>query len=52
MERRAGLYRFEVQVRSPGRKALQEALSLFCQFAEKEKLPAGYRWTLDVDPAG
>lgn len=52
MEKRAGLYRFDLQVRSENRRDLQQALAHFCAWVEGEKLPAGCRWSLDVDPAG
>jgi len=52
MERRAGLYRFDLHLKSPSRAALQQKLALFCVQVEKEGLPKGIRWSLDVDPSG
>lgn len=52
MERRAGFYRFDLQLKSPARAALQKQLALFCAQVEKEGLPKGIRWSLDVDPSG
>ena len=51
MEKRASFYRFDIQVKSLNRTALQKTLARFCEFAEQQKLPAGLRWSLDVDPA-
>ncbi|HSC76458.1 MAG TPA: primosomal protein N' [Pseudomonadales bacterium] len=51
MEKRASFYRFDVQIKSSSRAALQKTLARFCEFAEQQKLPAGLRWSLDVDPA-
>ncbi len=51
MEKRASFYRFDIQVKSLNRTALQKTLARFCEFAEQVKLPAGLRWSLDVDPA-
>jgi primosomal protein N' (replication factor Y) len=52
MEKRAGLYRLELHIKSESRMALQKTLSTFCIFADKQKIPADLRWSLDVDPAG
>jgi primosomal protein N' (replication factor Y) len=52
MEKRAGFYRFDVQIKSANRQALQKTLTQFCAWAEQQKLPKGLRWSLDVDPAG
>lgn len=52
MEKRASFYRFDVQIKSASRGALQKTLSRFCEYAEEQKLPNGLRWSLDVDPAG
>ena len=52
MEKRAGLYRFDLQVKSGSRMALQQVLTVFCNEVEKEILPKGIRWSLDVDPSG
>lgn len=52
MEKRASFYRFDVQVKSASRTALQKTLARFCEYAEQQKLPTGLRWSLDVDPAG
>ncbi len=52
MEKRAGFYRFDLQVKSPSRSALQKTLARFCAYAETQKLPKDLRWSLDVDPAG
>jgi primosomal protein N' len=51
MEKRSGLYRFDLQVKSANRTTLQKTLSRFCVFAEQQKLPKDTRWSLDVDPA-
>lgn len=51
MEKRAGFYRFDVQIKSHQRSALQKTLAAFCVFAENQKLPKGLRWSLDIDPA-
>ena len=52
MEKRASFYRFDVQIKSASRAALQRTLARFCEYAEQQKLPSGLRWSLDVDPAG
>jgi primosomal protein N' (replication factor Y) (superfamily II helicase) len=52
MEKRASFYRFDVQIKSGSRAALQRTLARFCEYAEQQKLPGGLRWSLDVDPAG
>jgi primosomal protein N' (replication factor Y) len=51
MEKRAGFYRFDLQIKSPNRGALQKTLARFRDFAEQQKLPKDLRWSLDVDPA-
>jgi len=51
MEKRASFYRFDIQIKSSNRSALQKTLAKFCAFAEQQKLPKGLRWSLDVDPA-
>jgi primosomal protein N' (replication factor Y) len=51
MEKRANFYRFDVQLKSARRSALQKTLAQFCAWAENQKLPRGMRWSLDVDPA-
>ena len=51
MEKRANFYRFDVQIKSDRRSALQKTLTQFCAWAENQKLPRGMRWSLDVDPA-
>lgn len=51
MEKRASFYRYDVQIKSVNRTALQKTLTQFCKLAEQQKLPAGLRWSLDVDPA-
>jgi primosomal protein N' (replication factor Y) len=50
MEKRAGLFRFDVQIKSYSRAALQKTLSRFCDYAEKQTVPKDLRWSLDVDP--
>ena len=52
MEKRASFYRFDLQIKSANRSALQKTLARFCEYAEQQKLPRGLRWSLDVDPAG
>ncbi|HQQ62128.1 MAG TPA: primosomal protein N' [Pseudomonadales bacterium] len=52
MEKRAGFYRLDLQIKSDNRMALQKTLSAFCEFADQQKIPADLRWSLDVDPAG
>ncbi len=52
MEKRAGLYRFDLQIKSSSRSALQNVMAAFCDDADRQKLPAGLRWSLDIDPAG
>ena len=52
MEKRASFYRFDLQIKSANRSALQKTLTRFCEYAEQQKLPNGLRWSLDVDPAG
>jgi primosomal protein N' (replication factor Y) len=51
MEKRANFYRFDVQIKSARRSALQQTLTQFCAWIEAQKLPRGLRWSLDVDPA-
>jgi primosomal protein N' (replication factor Y) len=51
MEKRANFYRFDVQIKSARRSALQQTLTQFCAWIETQKLPRGLRWSLDVDPA-
>jgi len=50
MEKRAGFYRFDIQIKCARRGALQKTLTQFCAWAEVQKLPRGLRWSLDVDP--
>ncbi len=52
MEKRAGLYRFDLQIKADSRANLQKTLSAFCDIADGQTLPAHLRWSLDVDPAG
>ena len=52
MEKRASFYRFDLQIKSANRSALQKTLARFCEYAEQQKTPSGLRWSLDVDPAG
>ena len=50
MEKRAGRYRVQLQLKSPSRGMLQEFLSHLCVQIESMKQPAGLRWSIDVDP--
>ncbi len=52
MEKRAGFYRFDLQLKSVSRLALQKKLTSFCSELEKTIIPKGIRWSLDVDPSG
>ncbi len=50
LEKRAGFYRFDLQIKSENRTVLQGVLRDFCLFLEGQKTVSGLRWTLDVDP--
>lgn len=52
MEKRAGFYRLDLQIKSESRITLQKTLTAFCEFADQQKIPADLRWSLDVDPSG
>ncbi|UCB54709.1 MAG: primosomal protein N' [Thiotrichales bacterium] len=50
MEKRAGRYRMQLIVQSPGRKALHQALQPWIQALSGLKTGNRVRWSLDVDP--
>jgi len=50
MEKRAGRFRAQLSIIAADRGPLQQLLSLLLQHLEQIKLPAGLRWSLDVDP--
>lgn len=52
LEKRGDLYRYDLQLKSASRVTLQGVLSVFCDAVDKTKLPAGIRWSIDVDPVG
>lgn len=52
LERRSGVYRYDLEIRSIKRTVLQTVLSAFCLWMEQKKWPAGIRWSIDVDPVG
>lgn len=50
MERKAGVYRAQLQFQSPQRAALQPFLAQLCQFLEQQPEARKVRWIIDVDP--
>lgn len=50
MERRKQFYRFDLEIKSHSRRALNLRLRHIVQLLEKTRLPTGLRWSLDVDP--
>ncbi len=50
MERRAGRYRAQLLIQAPRRAALQGLLAAWMPGLRALKVPAGARWSLDVDP--
>jgi primosomal protein N' (replication factor Y) len=50
MERRAGRYRAQLLIQSERRAELQTFLATWVPRLRSLKVPAGARWSLDVDP--
>jgi primosomal protein N' (replication factor Y) len=50
MEKRAGRFRFILQVTAPHRGQLQGCLSAVANQLDNEKLAQKVRWSIDVDP--
>ncbi|MCX7122041.1 MAG: hypothetical protein NTZ67_09785 [Gammaproteobacteria bacterium] len=50
MEKKAGIYRMQLFLQSINRGALQKSLKEFLIAQEKQKMPSGLKWLIDVDP--
>jgi primosomal protein N' (replication factor Y) len=50
MEKRAGRFRSQLSFKSDKRAQLHELLARLLPTIEAMKLPAGLRWSLDIDP--
>lgn len=50
MEKKAGVFRAQLQLQSPQRAELHRTLGQLCQFLEQLPEARKVRWTLDVDP--
>ena len=50
MERKAGRFRYQIQLFSDQRKTLHALLTVLAQFLEQSPLAQKLRWHLDVDP--
>lgn len=50
MEKRAGRFRAQLSISSSDRAPLQKLLATVMPHLEQMKVPAGLRWSLDVDP--
>ena len=50
MEKRNNRYYYQLQIKANHRRELHYVLSQLCQQLEKEKVPKGLHWLVDVDP--
>ena len=50
LERKAGKYRWQLQLFSPDRKALHQLLEVLLAYIQKSALSRKLKWQLDVDP--
>jgi primosomal protein N' (replication factor Y) len=50
MEKRAGRYRAQLLLESPGRAALQKFLATWLPAVVELRAPRSLRWSVDVDP--